>query len=314
MYYLKFLLRKIIKIIDIVLFLPVLFSAFILKIFRRIGSHRLPISRKTLIYVGIFPIRDHYYEPLFNPKFLRHSLDLERHLPGFTWNMADQLDLLKKFQFKNELLNLENFDINNGSFGPGDVEIWYSFIRYFKPSKIIEIGSGFSTIVAKNALMHNTKENKDYYCDHICIEPFEMEWLESIGVKVLRKIVENVDLTIFKELNSGDILFIDSSHVIRPQGDVLTEILQILPSLKKGVIVHIHDIFTPRDYSENAIYNHVSFWNEQYLLEAFLSNNDHYEIISMVNHLKNNHYDVLKSVCPFLQKINEPGSFYIRRK
>jgi hypothetical protein len=300
--------------IDILLLLPVFISALVLKIFRRVGAHRLPLLRKTLIYVGVFPIRDHYYEPLFNPKHLKHSLDLERFLPGISWNIDDQISLLKRFNYENDILSIDNFDVNNGSFGPGDIEIWYSIIRYFKPSRIIEIGSGYSTIVATNAIIDNKKDDKNYVCDHLCIEPYEMEWLESFGVKVLRQVVEDVDLSIFKELNNGDILFIDSSHIIRPQGDVLREFLQILPLLNKGVIVHIHDIFTPRDYSKNAILNHVSFWNEQYLLEAFLSQNDQWEIITMVNHLKHSNYEILKNACPYLENINEPGSFYIRKR
>ena len=75
-----------------------------------------------------------------------------------------------------------------------------------------------------------------------------MPWLKDIGVELIRKKVENIDLDFFQKLEENDILFIDSSHIIRPQGDVLYEFLEILPSLKKGVYIHIHDIFTPRDY------------------------------------------------------------------
>ena len=118
-------------------------------------------------------------------------------------------------------------------------------------------------------------ENENYSCEHVCIEPYEIEWLEKLNVKVIRELVENTDTTVFSTLDKNDILFIDSSHIIRPQGDVLFEYLEILPVLKSGVFVHIHDIFTPEDYPDDWV-NNASFWNEQYLLEAFLSFNNEF--------------------------------------
>jgi hypothetical protein len=108
------------------------------------------------------------------------------------------------------------------------------------------------------------------------------------------------------------LLFIDSSHIIRPQGDVLKEYLEILPLLPSGVYVHIHDIFTPKDYPSRWVVDNVLFWNEQYMLEALLSNSDRYEVIGALNFLKNNYFDMLKKVCPYLRTSDEPGSFYLR--
>lgn len=103
-------------------------------------------------------------------------------------------------------------------------------------------------LVAIAALQKNSEEQSGYQCRHVCIEPYEMPWMEQSGVEVIRARVETVDQTVFRELEAGDILFIDSSHMIRPQGDVLCEFLELLPILRKGVIVHVHDVFTPRDY------------------------------------------------------------------
>jgi hypothetical protein len=101
--------------------------------------------------------------------------------------------------------------------------------------------------------------------------------------------------------------------VIRPQGDVICEYLEILPILRSGVVVHIHDIFTPRDYLEEWVLKSVLLWNEQYLVEAFLSNNPQWVIISALNYLKHRHFDALKRVCPFLSPDREPGSLYIQK-
>jgi hypothetical protein len=159
----------------------------------------------------------------------------------------------------------------------------------------------------------NLRDDPEYTCKHICVEPYENPWLEESGISVVREKVENLDVSFFHELNENDILFIDSSHIIRPHGDVLFEYLQLLPSLKKGVIVHIHDIFSPKNYLRRWLQDWVLFWNEQYLLEAFLTHNKDWRIIASLNYLSHKHFNKLKSVAPFLTPESEPRSFYIQK-
>jgi hypothetical protein len=163
------------------------------------------------------------------------------------------------------------------------------------------------------AVRRNQEEDPACLCKHLCIEPFERPWLEKTGLSIIRKKVEDVGIDLFSELQENDILFIDSSHVIRPQGDVLFEYLELLPLLSPGVIVQIHDIFSPRDYPRRLIIDSVRFWNEQYLLEAFLTQNKNWEILGAINFLFNNFYEKLKSVAPTLTPESEPSSFYIRK-
>lgn len=291
---------------------------------RRAGLRRMPITLGVFKRLGVYPIRDHYYEPLFNADHLRKPLDQDRELSGIDWNVNGQLDLLRNFHFGDELsaLPLERqasrgFYYNNGMFESGDAEYLYNLIRYLKPRRLIEIGSGQSTLLARRAIEHNLRNDRAYVCDHICIEPFEADWLEQLAVEVIRQPVELVPKALFESLNSGDILFIDSSHMIRPQGDVLFEYLEILPVLKSGVFIHVHDIFSPRDYPEEWISRDVRFWNEQYLLEAFLSFNSSFKIVGAVNFLKNHYPRELASCCPILGaqiESREPGSFWIRRE
>ena len=120
-------------------------------------------------------------------------------------------------------------------------------------------------------------------------------------------------MSFFSQLEDGDILFIDSSHIIRPGGDVLFEFLELLPSLNKGVIVHIHDIFSPRNYPEEWLRDSVKFWNEQYLLEAFLTHNSSWQILAALNYLHCNYYNELKPAAPFITRDRRPGSFYIQK-
>ena len=316
----KKLLKAVAPLVDAVLAPFVLPAAVVLKVVRRIGTQRLPVCKNTLRAVGVFPIRNHYYEPLFDVRALRRPLDEKRILPGIDWNLDAQLTLLDSFTFTDELFGIPDsrrddlsFHFNNVSFEAGDAEYWYQLIRLKKPSRIFEIGSGYSTLMARRAIDKNRNEQPGYHCKHVCIEPYEQPWLEKAGVEVLRKRVEDLDRNVFSELQRDDILFIDSSHVIRPQGDVLFEYLEILPTLRPGVIVHVHDIFTPRDYPESWIGDHVRFWDEQYLLEAFLTSNADWQILAALNYLHNDHYDKLAAKCPYLAPERLPGSFYMQK-
>ncbi|MCK5084569.1 MAG: class I SAM-dependent methyltransferase [Candidatus Pacebacteria bacterium] len=307
-------------IVDIILSPVVVLSAIVLKLARRIRISRLPFCKKILFKIGVFPVRDHYYEPLFNPKYIKKPLDEKRDLPGIDWNIEEQINLLYRFQFNDELRDIAlshvddlTFNFNNNAFESGDAEYWYNIIRLKKPKTIIEIGSGNSTLMAIKAIKKNKEEDPAYLCKHICVEPYEMAWLERSGVSVMRKKVENIDKKLFEQLEKNDILFIDSSHIIRPQGDVLFEYLELLPILKSGVIVHIHDIFSPRDYPKEWITNEIKFWNEQYLLEAFLTSNRDWKIIGALNYLKNDYYEKIKEKCPYLTSGREPGSFYLQK-
>ena len=316
-------MRKIIMpIIDVMFVIFTYPSAFLLKLIRRAGVDRMPLCKNALFKVGVFPILDHYYEPQFDNRKNQIDFSQERNLPGIDWRVSDQLKMLKTLTFSGELTGIlqgktkENpleFHLDNGSFESGDAECWYQIIRANKPKRIIEIGSGNSTLMAIKAIKKNQSEQLNYTCEHICIEPYEMPWLEQMDITIIREKVEEIDLSFFSQLKENDILFIDSSHVIRPQGDVLFEYLELLPSLNKGVIVHIHDIFSPRNYPKSWLQDDIRFWNEQYLVEAFLSNNDSWEIIASLNFLHHNYYNLLKEVAPFLTPEREPGSFYIKK-
>jgi hypothetical protein len=285
--------------------------------------HRMPISKKLLQRIGVMPIHHHYYEPIIYANDLRQPLNRERNLPGLDLNLAEQLELLEGFNYNQELADLPlnaqgdgGFHYLNDWFGPGDAEFLFNMIRHYKPATIIEIGSGYSSLMARYAIDKNDNEDSTYRCRHLCIEPHENPWLERTGAEIVRTKVEELEPGYFGKLERNDILFIDSSHVIRPQGDVLFEYLELLGSLKSGVIIHIHDIFTPRDYLERWVLDESKLYNEQYLMEAFLSYNDQFRIIGSLNHLWHHHRGKLGQVCPILLKQApeyEPGSFWLVR-
>lgn len=308
--------------VDLLISPLVFLCAVVLGLVRRAGVERLPKSKSMLIRAGCFPLLDHYYEPAFNNESVRSLLAKDRPLPGIDWNVADQLGLLESFSHDSELDSLPrhsapgyDYYLENSSFESGDAEYWYNLIRLKKPKRIIEIGSGFSTRLARRALAANLAEDPSYSCQHVLIEPYEHDYLEKLGgnVTVIREKVEDCDFGIFDDLDEDDILFIDSSHVIRPGGDVVVEYLDILPRLKPGVIVHIHDIFSPKDYPAEWLVDEVRFWNEQYIVEAFLTSNKDWKVLGALNFLRHNHFDRLKAKCPYLTEDREPGSLYIQR-
>jgi predicted O-methyltransferase YrrM len=318
----SFLFRRITDVI----FSPItLFSAIWFKYIRTGSIWQMPLSEKIFMKVGVLPIKDHYYQPLVNPsKDVTKPLDEPRVLPGIDWNIEEQLRLLEKFDFADELKlipsdkksdNDLSYYYNNPSLCPADAEFLYNMVRHFKPKKVIEIGCGYSTRMALQAELKNKEDNNANGCKHICIEPYEMPWLEKLPVEVIRGKVEDVSLAVFEQLGPNDILFIDSSHMIRPQGDVLFEFLQILPIIKPGVLVHVHDVFTPRDYLKEWIVDIHCQWNEQYLLEAFLSCNSQFRILGAVNLLKRNYPEAVGKKCPMTAKIpnDQPGSFWMVR-
>ena len=273
--------------VDIILSILIIPSSVIMLLFRKIGSHKLIFSKLILKKIGIFPLTSNYYEPSFNFDNLKKKLSDKRNLPGINLDVQNQIKNLKRLNYVEELKNL-NFDFKNNFFEAGDAEIYYQMIRYFKPSRIVEIGSGHSSLVAKEAINKNKIDNFDTKL--ICIEPYENKWLEKNNIQVVRQKVEDANLNILS---------------------ILKIFLEILPKLKTGVIVHIHDIFTPRDYPEHWLKVENRFFNEQYLLEGILDNSSRYNIMLSLNLLKHDFYNELKNVCPYLNEKSEPSSFYI---
>lgn len=298
---------------------------------RKFGLPHFPRHKKLFEHTGVFPILNHYYEPqfIFSKSFdpaAKRALHLD-------FNVEGQLAFLQSLQHTEELLSLaENLDglvseggleknsnvatakfyLNNPAFGRGDADLYYLLIRNLKPKRIIEIGSGHSTKLALQAIQKNTSEG--HPVSMTCIEPYECNWLEQIeGIELIRKKVEELDPAFFEVLEPNDILFIDSSHIIRPDNDVLFEYLQVLPRIKPGVWIHVHDIFTPRNYPKVWLQDELKFWNEQYLLEAFLSNNKDFQITCSLNYLTKDYYEQTAAVLLNLNTTANPGSFWMKR-
>ncbi|MFO0891031.1 MAG: class I SAM-dependent methyltransferase [Isosphaeraceae bacterium] len=260
----------------------------------------------------IMPV--HFYNPIPDTRDINeHVFNRQFDLAGVDLNEPAQLRLLSDF---GDLYRPEYEADGAESYSIPDWGVLYCMIRHFKPRRIIEIGSGESTKVAAKAVLKNQAET-GIEAKLIAIEPSPArDLVEGFpGLCELRAIpVQEVPLSEFLELGENDILFIDSSHMLKIGSDVHYEYLEIIPRLRRGVILHIHDIFLPYDYPRELVKNRFIFWNEAYLLQAFLSFNSAFEVLWSSSYLHHRHPEALKRAFTRYRPANGvPSSFWMRR-
>lgn len=250
----------------------------------------------------------HYYEPL--PDFsaiTTEQIQRRRNYAAIDFRWTEQLHLLSELEPYAGELPLS--DLVNDYFSGFDAVAYYSLIRHLKPRRIIEIGGGYSTRIANKALAANQSGRLT------CIEPFPEDRLNGakLGVQLITKRVEEIDVSFFSGLEANDILFIDSTHTVKFGSDVCYEILEILPTLKAGVWVHVHDIFFPHDYPAEWLLERRLALNEQYLLEAFLAFNRDFEVALSNYWLSLDHARSVKRLSPTATAGTGCSSFWLRR-
>ena len=291
---------------------------------------RLFLKKTFLLWqkLGFHITPNHYYQPIPDTRTLKDDLwQKKSELIGININEEKQLNLLRFFysKYKEEYSLFPKhktaipyqYYLDNHSFDSIDAEILYCIIRHFKPNTVLEVGSGFSTYLSAQAISKNKQENNNYQCELIAIEPYPNNILQK-GFpnlsRVVPKKIQDVSLLEFEKLTENDILFIDSSHVLKIESDVYYEYLEILPRLNKGVLVHFHDIFLPLNYPKHWITKEYLFWNEQYLLQAFLVFNSGFEVVWAGNYMDLNHHNELEmSFGSYKTGEKLLGSFWIRK-
>ncbi len=191
-----------------------------------------------------------------------------------------------------------------------DAAVAYAMVRQVAPKRIVEVGSGHSTRFLARAVADS---GADVY--FTAIDPAPRAAIDRLNVEIIRETVQRAGSAPFAALAAGDMLFIDSSHILMPGTDVDYLMNRVMPALPAGVLVHIHDIYTPRDYPDKWVLTYAKLWNEQYLLEAYLCYNNGWRVLGSLNYLWHNHRDALLRACPVLnhQPDTEPTSFWIVR-
>lgn len=263
----------------------------------------------------------HFYQPLPDTRLLPDALwSRGSEMVGIDLKEPAQLELLScsfpRFRDEYDKFptaptgNPHDFHLNNGSFDGTDALVLYCMIRHFRPARIIEVGSGFSSRVSALAALRNGNTQL------ICIDPFPPPYLEEMPglTKLIRKPVQEADLGVFSKLEANDILFIDSSHVVRCGSDVNYLYLDVLPRLRPGVLVHSHDIFLPMEMPRELIRDYAFFWNEQYLLQAFLTHNAQFEVLFANAFMGTEHQSEMRETFPNSQPFWGGGSFWLQRR
>lgn len=271
----------------------------------------------------------HFTQPVPDTRSLRPDLwSSNSEVIGIDMNERKQIELLDLFAFeyrdeydrfpRNKTSTPFEYYVTNGMFGSVDGEILYCMIRHFKPTRIIEVGSGNSTYLSAQAVMKNRQEDRAYRCELTAIEPLPNDVLKAgfPGLsRLIPKEVQDVPLTEFEQLRENDILFIDSSHMLKIGSDVHYEYLEILPRTQKGVLIHVHDIFLPAEYPKEWILRDYHFYNEQYILQTFLTFNQEFEVLWAGHYMHLRYPERLEAAFSSYDRgISFPRSFWMRRK
>jgi predicted O-methyltransferase YrrM len=273
---------------------------------------------------------NHYSSPIPDTRTVPDRLfEAESALPGIDMREEHQLAFLREIadrfgdefaaipRTQGEVADGEYF-VDNAAFEAVDAEVYYAMIRTYRPARVIEVGSGWSTLLALRALRANREEGGGGRL--LCIEPYPPPFLpaaverEPDLVELRDTQLQDLPLELFDSLAAGDILFIDSSHVLRIGSDVQYEFLEILPRLPAGVLVHVHDVFLPGEYPADWVLGpEHRFWNEQYLLQAYLAHNARCEVIWGSNWMHRRHPEELEKAFPsYDRSARFPGSFWFR--
>lgn len=289
------------------------------------GSVRFMVLR-ALAPVNLYAPPGHFSSPIGNPKQIASAFDamalgrIPESLPGITidrpamvekWNAL--VPLLKSSPFTDSKKPGFRYAYINEFYCVADGVTLQAMIRYHRPKKIIEIGNGWSS-----ACILDTVERYLDHCELTFIDPFPKRFQALAGADLARVrhfacAVQSVGLPIFDALEDNDILFIDSSHVLRTGSDVCFDIFEILPRLRSGVLVHIHDIFWPFEYPRAWAVDNNCSWNEIYAVRAFLMNNDKWEILLFNDYLAKLERPLIEASWPdFLR--NSGGALWLRRK
>lgn len=264
-----------------------------------------------------------FYSPVVQVHEVDRARLLEpRPLPGVDLRLASGLALVGELAtaFGPELAAIPRHRtgdqrawFENGTYADFDAATLYAMLRRLKPRRYVEVGCGFSTRFSTLALERNAMEGAA--CEAHFIEPYPSPNLleQTLPGPLLRQSIQSVSPKLFASLQAGDVLFIDTSHVLRTQNDVEFELLRVLPGLAPGVWIHIHDIFTPYDYPEEWIFGAPRAGNnEQYAVECLLSGGGRFQVELPLFSLWKERRIALDPLCPGAK--DRPAAFWLTRQ
>lgn len=268
----------------------------------------------------------HFYSPLTDPEALAAEAPrlwpAVADAPGIDFDDDGQRRLLREV-FPPLLVEFDypraaggdpqRFHLDNGQFGEADARTLFALLRHWRPARMVEVGSGFSTLLAADV-------NRRWLGGAMrltAIEPYPRDFLRDLdGLHALRVArVQDTPIDVFAELDAGDVLFVDSSHVLKTGSDLVHLLTRVLPMLRAGVRVHFHDVFLPDDYPPNWVVEENRGWNEQYVLQAVLAANPRWRVVFAAHHALTRFADEARAAFGDLAGRRwQAGSFWIERR
>ena len=264
---------------------------------------------------GFDVLRRNFYSPIPQLEDLpRDTFQRRNPLPGIDWDMDRYTALLEELApLMAEFEAPPHFTWDNGMYGPVESEVLYALVRREKPARILELGSGYSSLIIAAACRRNAAEGQPSH--YVAFDPHPRAFVEQ-GIDGMDSIeslaATDVPQEQFDALRTGDVLFIDTTHTVKIAGDVNRLLLEVLPTLPPGVLVHVHDIFLPYEYPREFI-DQQCIWQEQYLLQALLSENRNFEIVFPAHAVGRERPDQVRELVPGHEGPIGPGAFWLRR-
>jgi hypothetical protein len=260
--------------------------------------------------------RRHFYLPFPDADRLAESLWLQpRSMPGVKLDVDGCIALFRSLAPHIGEFASTGFPVPNGSYEWGDAETLYGMLRFLRPTRVIELGSGASSHLIAHAQTINKSEGNPFTFESYDPFPGWHPMGQVNGVTTHRIATENLKPTAVEVLEADDVLFVDTTHTVRTGGDVTHIILELLPRLAQGVYIHFHDIFLPFEYPREWVVEERRAWAEQYLLQAFLAFNAQFEVVLPVHALFRQRPEIVGDVIPSLVGLLGigPGAFWLRR-
>jgi Methyltransferase domain len=271
----------------------------------------------------------HFYSPVPDTRELASEAGRRRvwpatprETPGIDWRERAQLALLGELAAQGTLPfpasatgDPTEYHAGNPNFSKLDAWALQGMLRHLQPARVIEVGCGWSSLVTARV----NREQLGGAVEVICVEPYPPNFLAGGGVDGISRLIEapvqDVPVAEFERLGAGDVLFIDTSHVAKTGGDVQFLYHEVVPRLRDGVAVHVHDIFLPWDYPVDWVLGGRA-WNEQYLVQSFLAFNSAFEVLLAVAWLAHFHRAALAAAVEGGEDAlrGGGGSLWIRRR
>lgn len=315
--------RHVRRVLEIPLRLFATLTAPILSLMARGG-----VGSERYLKRGVLPVPLHFYQPIFDPDTIPGEVWRRKSdMPGVDFDPETQLAFTERLaEFGHECrwpessTNPNRYHSQNSSFGFSSACLLHSVVRLLRPSRVVEVGAGMSTLILAGALDANERETGTRG-GLTTIDPYPSPTVKALppgAHDLMAREVQDVPLETFTGLGADDLLFIDSSHVVRTGGDVNFLYLDVLPRLSPGVVVHIHDIQLPYEYHRAysaATRSARLFWTEQYILQAFLALNGDFTVLLAGYWLQLDHSERFAEMFPaWRPDIHRPTtSFYLRR-